>query len=190
MISQVIGAPIEPEALISSGNYTLKFISIAAIIMVAAYIAYDLPYRQSIVHQAAFDVMWTDNFWRQVSGWTMVGLGLLTVPLTLRKRLGWFGKTRFGLWRAFHASVGIAAVSLMLMHSGMRLGANLNQALGISFLTFIGLGALAGWIAAIENSVGGQAIRRWRYWTVRLHIWLLALTAPLLIFHVITVYVY
>ena len=108
----------------------------------------------------------------------------------MRKRFNFFANTRFGLWRAFHGIVGLTATLLLAVHSGMRLGANLNQALGISFLVFIALGAIAGWIAAIENNVGGQAIRRWRYWSLRLHLWLLALTTPFLIFHVVAVYVY
>ena len=72
LISQIIGAPIEPEILINSGNRSLKIVSIVAVLTALAVLFVDLPYQTSIVNQMRFDLLWTEGFWRQFTGWTLV----------------------------------------------------------------------------------------------------------------------
>ena len=73
------------------------------------------------------------------------------------------------------------------MHTGGRLGSNLNLTLMASFLAVIVLGAAAGGVIALEHRLGAGAARLRRTW-LWTHI-LIAWPIPvLLVFHVFKTY--
>lgn len=126
---------------------------------------------------------WRDGFWKQVSGFTLLGLVLLGSALSLRKRWARFQWGGFGYWRALHALLGALALVIVFVHTGLQAGAQLNGWLLADFLAIGAWGAVAA--IATTHAGSGQRLRRWLQ---RVHLWL-AWPLPVLIgFHVLSVY--
>lgn len=138
----------------------------------------------------AVDELWRSSAWKQASGFGLLGLSLAAASIALRKRYRWFSWGAFGSHRVFHTMIGTLALLLTVVHTGLRLGHNLNFALMMLFLALAMLGAATGWLAHLEAGSGATATRArwWRPWLARAHwvaTWPLAI---LLGFHVLTAY--
>jgi nitrite reductase (NADH) large subunit len=119
---------------------------------------------QSKLHQ--FDVLWREGFWKQVSGFTLVGLTLISLVLSLRKRIKRFTFGEFGHWRAVHAVLGTISLVALVTHTGFRLGNNFNFVLMLNFVALALVGALAGAVTAVERRLSPGAAKRLRaFWT-------------------------
>ncbi|MBX2804918.1 MAG: FAD-dependent oxidoreductase [Hyphomicrobiales bacterium] len=152
------------------------------------------PYSQSVQSGTGLDVLWRDGYWKQVSGFTLLGLSAAAALLSLRKRLKWFAIGGFDGWRLVHVAVGLLAVFALFVHTGFRLGQNLNSWLMLSFLAIAGLGAVAGVVMAVEHRLlsgpmrgGTKPPRRIPVWLHILAFWPLPI---LLTLHVLSVYFY
>lgn len=174
------------------GRRAVLVASALASVMVVGLLAADpVPFATSVrapLH--AVDELWRSSSWKQASGFALLALSLLAASIGLRKRVRWFSWGAFGRHRVFHTSIGTLALLLTAVHSGLRLGHNLNFALMALFLFLAGLGAATGWLAHLEAGGGATAIRArgWRPWLARAHwvaTWPLAV---LLGFHVLTAY--
>jgi nitrite reductase (NADH) large subunit len=173
------------------GARTLAAGSIAAaLIVLAAVLLPAWPYSTSVDAALRLDLLWIDNAWKQVTGYTLVGLAAVVGFLSLRKRVGlrWLGDYRW--WRLIHGTLGAAALVVLFLHTGFNLGHNLNRWLMVTFLLVAAAGSLAGVVTAREPVVlakGRASTRRAVTW---IHIGLVW-PFPLLLFaHVLTVYAY
>ncbi len=177
-------APAEP----SRGWKILAGTSaVAALATLALALFVLLPYAASVQAPWQWDILWRENFWKQVSGFTVLGLTVLLLLMSLRKRIRRFTLGDFPLWRVAHVVLGALTVAGLLVHTGGRLGSNLNFLLMAAFLTAIVVGAAAGGLIAFEHRLGAGAmrLRRSGIWT---HI-LIAWPIPVLLgFHVLKSY--
>ena len=153
ILSQLVGQELPLETTITRGNTTLLWVSIVAIMCVIPMFFIEIPYEESLATGPGIDVLWRSTFLKQLTGFVLLGFATLSLVLSLRKRVVKVGK--YGLWRATHAVLGMIALVALVVHSGMRLGANLNLALSLSFLTLAILGGIAGILSAVENRIGG-----------------------------------
>lgn len=139
------------------------------------------------------DVLWQDSFVKQVTGFTLLGISLFALLLSIRKRVSWFRLGDFNLWRGIHGLLGAATLFGFLVHTGMKLGHNFTFVLALTFLLLNLLGAFTGVTASLESrftGVWGQRLRAWRPRLTSLHIWLFWPIPALVLFHVISVYYY
>ena len=138
--------------------------------------------------------LWFDGSWKQFSGYLLLVLSMagLMIAIALKKQLlVWISGSH--RWRLSHLVLGIACVFTLFMHTGFRLGSNLNTALMGTYLTVLLSGALAGVV------VGGAprfkqislsrvfAARRALIWV---HALALCPLPALLIVHILSVYLY
>ena len=139
------------------------------------------------------DVFWRDPWVKKVTGFSLTGICLMGLLLSLRKRFPWFSWGAFAQWRAFHAVFGVASLIALFVHTGFRFGHNLNFWLMLTFVLLNLLGALAGIVAALESrgigAVAGHA-RQWRPVMTRLHLVLFWPFPVLLFFHVLSTLFY
>jgi nitrite reductase (NADH) large subunit len=177
-------APAEPargwRVLIGSSG-------IAAIATLALALFVLIPYAASVQVTWQWDMLWRDSFWKQVSGFTVLGLTVLLLLMSLRKRIRRFSLGDFPLWRVAHVVLGTLTLAGLAVHTGGRMGSNLNFLLMASFLIAIMVGAVAGGAIAFEHKFGTSAarLRRSGLWT---HI-LIAWPIPVLLgFHVFKSY--
>jgi nitrite reductase (NADH) large subunit len=143
------------------GSRTLLTAGIAALVLVLLASIASLPYADTVTK--TWDVIWRESAWKQASGFTVLGLSLLALVLSLRKR--WFKFGDFALWRVAHAVVAALCLAGLAAHTGGRLGANLDFLLVATFLGVIALGALAGGLISLEHRLGARGARLRRAWT-------------------------
>ena len=136
--------------------------------------------------------LWFDSDWQEWSGYALLaGSGLaLSAAVFLRGRSGARGGGGHW-WRVAHVGVGACCLALLVAHTGLRLGANLNATLMISYLLALLLGALAG-----VATYGAPQLRklgvppRLRGAVLRWHFLALLPLPALLAVHILLVYAY
>lgn len=149
-----------------------------------------IPMSTSVLDTPEIDFLWRDGFWKQVSGYSLVAVMAVAFLLPLRDRIPVLKRSSVRSARILHTSVGLATVLVGAVHTGLRLGANLNAMLMSAVLGLLVLGTFSAFATSLEHRLSpqlGSVLRRgWRGAHVAL-VWPLPL---LLFFHVLTVYVY
>ena len=161
---------------------------LSLLLIVLAALMPPVPVSESVQNHWYWQKLWYDNFWKQVSGYTLLGFCLLTATLSLRKR---WRKLSFGHvdhWRYVHSLFGGAAMLVLAVHTGFRLGQNLNLALMLVFLTATTTGALVGVFMARNHHWTDMKLREHRKWWSRVHYALLWALPALLAYHILAVY--
>jgi nitrite reductase (NADH) large subunit len=186
LLAELVGTQAQPAAV--TGRRSLLWASLASLLVLGAFY---LPggFRELGPAQGGVwpQRLWTDGFWRQVSGYTLLTLGLAALLLSLRKRWSRFVFGDYGLWRVAHVALGLSMLGLLVLHTGLRLGNNFNFLLLAGFFLLTKLGSVASAVTAVESRPT-RASRRWKQWSTRVHI-LLAWPLPVLLgFHILSVY--
>lgn len=142
----------------------------------------------SVESQSWFETIWHDKFYKQVTGFTLLGLTVIGLLMSLRKRLKFERMGEFAYWRVLHIVLGALCAGVLIFHTGFHLGANLNQLLILDFLGVLILGSTAGFVVAMSHKLKAQQSMRLRKFWSWMHI-LLAWPLPaLLSIHILTVY--
>jgi len=185
LLTELAGAsgPATPvrgwKTLLGAGGLALP---VALLLLLIA-----VPYAATVQVPWQWDMLWRENFWKQVSGYTVLTLAVLLTVMSLRKRIRRFTLGDFPLWRVAHAVLGALTLAGLAVHTGGRLGSNLNFMLMSAFLGVVALGAVAGGVIALEHRLGAGAVRLRRTWLWS-HI-LIAWPIPVLLaFHVLKSY--
>ena len=186
LVAELAGAagPAQPvrgwKLLLGASGTALKAAAVIALVLA-------VPYAASVQGPWQWDLLWRDSFWKQVSGYSVLALCAALAVLSLRKRVPRFTLGDFPLWRVAHALLGTLTLAGIAVHTGGRLGANLNFLLMAAFLGVVALGAMAGGVIALEHRLGEGAARLRRNW-LWTHI-LVAWPIPVLLaFHVFKTY--
>ncbi len=127
---------LEKENLISAICASLALI---AVLMFCLFPA--IPTSASVLTPIPLEYFWTDNFTQQVTGYTMLGIVVCGLVMSIRKRIKKINAGKFVWWRIAHMLIGISAITLLFLHTGLSFGSNLNMVLGIGFVASILLGA-------------------------------------------------
>ncbi|WP_237057596.1 FAD-dependent oxidoreductase [Microbulbifer sediminum] len=163
--------------------------SIVSLILIALAVAMPpAPISESVQSHWYWEKLWYDNFWKQVSGYSLLGFCLLTASLSLRKRWRKFTHGHVDHWRYAHSLIGCAALIVLIVHTGFRLGKNLNLALMLVFLAATTTGALVGVFMARNHHWTDIKLREHRKWWSRVHYALLWTLPVLLAYHILAVY--
>lgn len=144
----------------------------------------------SVTDPAPFESLWNDKWWKQVTGFALLGLSVVGLLMSLRKRIKSDRFGDFSYWRMLHIVLGVFSVALLFFHSGWHLGENLNRALMLNFLFVIALGSFAGLVVSLSHRLpahSAQNIRKFWSWAHILVTWPLPV---LLAIHIFTVYYY
>jgi nitrite reductase (NADH) large subunit len=189
LLHELLGGKVMHEPVFGARTIVVGSL-VAALVALVAIVFPPWPYSRSVVAGIGIDWLWTDGGWKQLTGFTLLGLAALVAFLSVRKRVGlkWLGEFRF--WRIVHTSVGAGALAVLFLHTGFNLGSNLNRWLMASFLAVAVLGGVTGIVTGREHSALNRGRRSLRAATAWLHIlafWPLPL---LLLLHVVTVYAY
>lgn len=142
-----------------------------------------------------FRNMWFDSLWKQYSGYSLLGLTVISAGIGLRKRIRFMARLgSFDFWRISHLILGALSALVLIWHTGFRVGSNLNLILMVSFLIVLGFGAIAGLATGGEHDLQSRGIssakkpaRTLPMWVHVVALWPLP---ALLIFHILLVYKY
>lgn len=174
----------------------LSGLSIAAALLgVITLIAPSVPFSTSVQSSFQLDVLWRDGVWKQVTGFSLLALSVVAAVISLRKNFNWMSKLGgYASWRLVHVIVGLTALIMLFLHTGFRLGENLNFWLMASFLGLVVVGAGAGAVKAFEHVLNEKVYKRASAQPAKLPIWLHIFAfwpLPLLLaLHIFTVYYY
>ncbi|MEO1292978.1 MAG: FAD-dependent oxidoreductase [Pseudomonadota bacterium] len=192
-LQDLLGEGAQPEAarwwrslLILSG--------VAALAALATLLLPRIPFRDTFVVGDIFNQLWLDSQMKQISGYTLLGISAVAALISLRKRIFWLRRLGgYDWWRIGHLVLGLAAALGLVWHTGLRLGSNLNMLLMLSFLLTLVTGAVAGLITGGEHELRerrlatGKNPRAVPLWLHVIGVWPLPI---LLIFHILSVYMY
>ena len=186
LIQNLLGE--KSQAIETKGGFSIALASVIAI--AACLFLYLFPGFTPIssVQEQSFEFLWTDGYWKQVTGFTLIGFVAFGLFMSLRKRFGWKFLGNFSYWRIIHVVVGLLTLGILLAHTGADLGENLNKWLMLNFLLISFIGALAGislWLAGKMAADFVQQLKKAWYWIHLVVVWPLP---ALLIAHVVSVY--
>jgi nitrite reductase (NADH) large subunit len=171
LLNQLVGSSTPPEA-VRGARPLLVFSAITAVGLLLHMMLGPIHFVTS-VQQRSFDFLWLQSFWKQLSGYTLLGLSVLTLLLSLRKRWSRFTFGNFDVWRVVHVVVGALTVLALLAHTGARMGVNFNFALNGCFMALLFAGTLTSLAIAREHTQGaaGMVLRRRLLWAHIITFW-------------------
>lgn len=186
LLQNLVGSTEKPQP--ASGGIPVFIFSVIAVI-VASFIFF-LPGIAPVtsVQTPSFEYLWVDGFWKQVSGFSLLGLVVIGLMMSLRKRAKWTFLGNFSHWRVVHSVLGAIALGVLFIHTGAHLGENLNKWLMVNFLLVAFVGAVAGFLLYLASSIAAdymQSIKKGVFWAHILVVWPLP---ALLIAHILSVY--
>ena len=192
LLQQMLGA-ISVEPVRAS-----RLLILGAVVTVVAVLTFlllpNLSYSHSVQNEWHWDILWRDGFFKQVSGFTLLGLSVVLAFVALPKRIK--AKSRkslwgdFSLWRAAHVVIGMFTLLALVAHTGLRMGNELNQLLMLTFSGLLVAGALLSGAAGLQHRLPLGAVRSVRNWSLWAHILLLWPLPALLGFHILKTYWY
>lgn len=188
LLTDFIGGNAKPEPV--TGFKTLISTSLLAV-LATLYLFFfpSLSYDSSTQNGIYFDFLWRENFFKQVSGYTLVILSLLISAISIRKRFRKFlSLLDFSYWRATHVAVGALTIIILLAHTGFRFGDNLNFYLMLIYSSLLLVGSVAGAAIGLEHRLPRKQARQLRKYAVWSHILLLWPLPALLGFHIVKTY--
>lgn len=187
LIVSLLGSKEKPQPVIAA-----KALLAISVLILSAFVSWlvqgGIPYPKTVDVPWRWDQIWRDGFIKQVSGFTVLGLSLLALVLSLRKRVKKITLLDFAWWRLLHVVLGLLVLAGLLLHTGMRLGENLNLYLMVSFIGLLLVGSLASTIISLVHKVDavrGQRVKNAMVWG---HILLFWPVPALLVFHVLQSY--
>lgn len=187
LVASLLGGSVARQP--TQGLLALLPITVAVLALLATFVSLPaVPVSETVRDKGFLEFFWNDGFWQQVTGFSLLGLTLIGLLLSARKRVRRVQWGAFAWWRVAHIGLGLAALLVLFAHTGMSLGSNLNQWLIVDFLAIAALGALASVIVAVEHKLPltwAGRLRRQMGW---LHILLFWPLPVLLITHIVSVY--
>ncbi len=143
---------------------------------------------QSVQQQGLFEKIWNDKFWKQVTGFSLLGLSVIGLVVSLRKRLKLSFLGNYDYLRVVHTVLGVLCAATLILHTGFHFGSNLNQILLMDFLAVISLGAIASAAVGLSHTLKPNAVKSVRKLWTWLHIIVTWPLPALLGIHILTVY--
>ncbi len=187
LLAQLVGA--DPQDQPAPKGIKIVFASsVAVLLLVLISVVWEVPRATSFLELSSWELWWRDGVMKQITGWSMVAIMVISCVYSLRKRVRWLRWGDIGRWRAVHAVITLVAGCGLLVHSGFRFGHNLNWYLASTFSVVLVLGGIAGLIISSERTTDTPFIRHARVWSLQIHIAAVLLLLPLIVFHVIKVY--
>lgn len=145
----------------------------------------------SVQNPAPFEHIWNDKTWKQITGFTLLGLSLIGLLMSLRKRIKVNFIQRLGnyaWWRLAHLVLGLLCAALLFFHTGMHFGENLNLILMTSFVGTILLGAITGAVLSLSHTLPASTARKLRTFWTWAHTFIVWPLPVLVSMHILTVY--
>ena len=186
LLADLLGsATVEPER----GSRWLVWTGVAGLIAALAILfSPAVPFADSVQTDFPIDRLWRDGLIKQVTGFSLLGIGALVSLISLRKRIRRFSVGDFGSWRLVHVVFGTLAVAVLIAHTGLRLGHHINLYLMLSFTAMLLVGAIASGATGLQHLLPSGIVSKTRGVSLWMHILLLWPLPALLFFHVLKTY--
>ena len=162
--------------------------AVSAVVPVIIISLGEIPYSRTVRQDIPFDVLWRSGLWQQVTGFLLLGFSLIGLSLYFRKHWKRLRFGSFSSWRVLHGILGVAGLIVLVAHTGMRFGSNLNLALMILFVAANLGGALAAGGIWSRYQFTRHLSHRRRRRMVWIHVLMLSPLPVLIALHILSVY--
>lgn len=189
LLGALVGAPASAVAPPAVGRTLGVAAALAALLAIATLCVPAIPAATSVLEHG-LDLLWFDPFWKQVTGFSLLGLTLVGLLLSARKRIRRFSFGGYSFWRALHALLGVGGLIALFAHTGFRLGSHLNFALAVAFIASAFTGAASGALVTLAARQPSGRFRDLAAWSKRLHDLAFWPLPTLIAFHLLKTYYY
>lgn len=175
------GAALHRRSLVGVG---------AVVALLVALLALGSPFTigASFAQPTLGDAIVRSETLKQITGYGSLAAALLSMLLSLRSRVSWFRFGSYAGFRLLHVGLGTLALAGIVAHTGLRLGANLDRALMISFVSLALFGGMLSVLTGLEDRVDPAWSGRMRTALRFLHLSLVWPLPVLVLFHVLKFY--
>lgn len=187
LVSKMLLTDTKPEpatgatTLLTTGGLTL--LSMLLVAMLGS-----VPYAETVQVPWEWDELWRDNILKQISGYSLLGLSVIVLIMSLRKRLKKFNLLSYPVWRLIHVIAGVVTVVALAVHSGYSFGSGVNFLLALTFVSVLAAGGLCSVMVAIEHKLDAVLSRKIKNKLIWLHILTFWPLPALLTVHVVKSY--
>lgn len=187
LVSQLANSEAE-EIAPAKGIKTTAILSVTGLLATLLLLGIPAINAAPSVQQFSINFMWEDSFWKQVTGYSVLALTVIGLVMSLRKRWRIFKLGDFNYWRVVHIALGVSVLAILLLHTGLQLGSNLNMALMLTFIGVAITGSIAGGVVALEPRLNPLTAKRIRSYINYTHLFLFWPLPVLLGFHIVSFY--
>ena len=162
---------------------------ISLIFALSIFVLPSISYNHSVIEPWNISSLWTNSLFKQISGFSLLGLSVVISLLSIKKR---FNKIitlwDYSYWRLAHIGIGGFMIIVLLAHTGFRFGDNLNLYLMLIFSSLLLAGAISAITISYEHALPHKIAKLIRSYAIWSHIVLLWPLPALLGFHIIKTY--
>lgn len=188
LLVEFVGGNAAPEP----ARYFRSLLTVSALLFIACLFALFAPsfdYSSSVTDNFSLDIFWRDSLYKQISGFTLLGLSAFVSLISFRKRIRKLNTLwEYSAWRFVHVITALLIIAALFIHTGFRLGDNINLYLMSIFTGLLLVGALAAIAIGYEHNLPRYLAKQLRTYAVWSHIVLLWPLPPLLGFHILKTY--
>lgn len=188
LLVEFVGGNAAPEP----ARYFKSLLAVSIFLLLACLIALFAPsfdYSTTVTDNLSLDILWRDSLFKQISGFTLLGLSVFVSLISFRKRIRKLNTLwDYSAWRFVHVVTALIIIAALFVHTGFRLGDNINLYLMSIFTGLLLIGALAAIAIGYEHNLPRWFAKQLRAYAVWSHIILLWPLAPLLGFHILKTY--
>ncbi|WP_230969885.1 FAD-dependent oxidoreductase [Nitrogeniibacter aestuarii] len=179
------GGPLPPER----GWKPLTVFGGVALLAALFYLLLKIPFPDTADLAWRWDVIWRESLYKQISGYSALGVMVLLAIIGLRKRWPTLSNLfQFSGWRVVHVMLGALLVAVMLVHTGGRLGANLDMVMTLMSVVAVLSGAALALIVGRQQALAPGFVKRTQRGAVWIHILALWGLPALLGLHILKAY--
>ena len=188
MLAQLVGSRSTLEPIKNSTS--LLSISITSLILLLIFLSLPgIRLAETVQTSVNWDQLWTNSLYKQISGFSLLGISLLISTVSLRKRIKVLHKFwDYAGWRLIHVIAGLILIGVLLVHTGFNFGNHLNLYLMLIFSGTMLAGAILGGVISIEHLISHKAAKQTRLISLWIHILLIWPLPVLLGLHILKTY--
>lgn len=138
-----------------------------------------------------WDELWRNRLIKQVTGFSILGIFVIGLLISLRKRLPrLISVGRYDTWRFAHVVLGSLTALVLVAHTGFRMGHGLNFWLMTCFVGLLVVGTISSIVVGIQHRLSAPMAAHLRSYSIWAHILIFWPVPALLVWHVIKGYWY
>lgn len=180
---------MDPVKNSSPQNKKLTLLACATLLIVALHLVMTpVPFIKTADIDWRYDTLWSDPILKQISGYTILVISAIAAGLSIRKRIVKAKLGNYSRWISIHVILGMLAIVMLFIHSGLRLGTGINFILALSFICTILLGALSVLTSELTARFSVPVASKWRHVLVLSHTMATWPLPFLLGFHILATY--
>jgi len=170
---------------------TAKWLKIGAAVAMVLTLLFlllpEIPTPQSVQDFSLYPMV-IDPLMRQITGFSMLGLSVLMLLLSLKRLMPTMMPSSFIFWRGFHISLGVLLPLILFFHTGASMGENFNYIFAFIFVITLLSGSIAAFIIAQDILKPASFYRPFKSAITKFHIYALWALPVMVGFHILSFY--